>query len=122
MAIYHVKGETIGTGGEATLEFNLLVNTVSGLASGHAEVKHALPAPPHDIGIAVTGTVHKLGADPALQVVTLQGTYLYSYPPPIILTILEHFNAVLLLNDEWHGHGSFTYGGHTVSNERVKRI
>jgi hypothetical protein len=73
MAIYHVKGETIGKPGETTLDFSLLVNTASGLASGHVEVKHALPAPPHDIGIAVTGTVHKLGADPAFQVVTPSG-------------------------------------------------
>ena len=107
--VYRACGEVgnVGTPGAPILSYSLLVVAGSGLASGHVTITQAV-SPPLHIAVQVTGHVHALG--PTHRVVTLEGTYSYSLPPPIILTILEHFSATLLVNEHWDGHGTFTYG------------
>jgi hypothetical protein len=120
---YHVQGEAghIGTPGAPILDFSLLVVVPSGLVSGHVDIRQALPPPHGHISLPVTGHIHSLGLPPAHNVVVLTGTYLVSFPPPAIGSILEHFNATFSVNSDWNGHGSFTYGGHSVSNVPVKK-
>jgi Domain of unknown function (DUF1842) len=115
--VYRACGEVghVGTPGAPIMTYSLLVVAGSGLASGHVTLKQAVN-PPLDVTFQVTGNVHALG--PNHRVVTLTGTYTYNLPPPIILSILEHFNATLLVDAHWDGHGTFTYGApgeHTVS-------
>jgi hypothetical protein len=124
--LYHVKGEAgkVGTPGAPILSFQLLVNAVSGKITGHAEITHGgLPPPNEPISISnLTGHLSQLGEPPNHHVVTLKGTYVQSFPPPAIGEILEHFHATLSVDGHWNGHGSFTYGGHTVNNVPVKKL
>jgi hypothetical protein len=121
---YFVKGEAgdIGMPGAPILHFSLLVVVGSGLVSGHVKITQALPPPHGAIALPVSGHIHALGLPPAHNVVTLEGTYLQSFLPPAIGSILEHFSSVFSVNGEWNGHGSFTYGGHTVANVPVKKL
>jgi Domain of unknown function (DUF1842) len=120
--VYRACGEVghVGTPGAPIMTFSLLVVVPSGLVSGHVTLKQEVN-PPLDVTFPVTGNVHALG--PNLRVVTLTGTYTYTLPPPIILSILEHFTATLLVDPHWDGHGTFTYGApgeHVVPNVPVK--
>jgi hypothetical protein len=123
---YHVKGEAghVGTPGAPIMEFHLLVVVGSGHASGHVEIRQALPPPNGEIFVNnVSGQVHELGPAPHSLIVTLAGTYTRPIgPPPLIGEILEHFSATLHVNHEWHGHGSFSYGGHNVTNVPVRKL
>jgi len=126
LGTYLVKGEVgnVGTPGAPIMEFHLLVVVGSGHVSGHVEIKQALPPPNGEISVNnVHGYLHELGPAPHAQVVTLEGTYTRPFgPPPLIGEFLEHFHAVLHVNHEWHGHGSFSYGGHHVRNVPVRKL
>jgi Domain of unknown function (DUF1842) len=123
--LYRVTGRAgnVGTPGAPILDFDLLVNSSAGSISGQAHINQAVAPPDGEIHIHnVTGTVRELvfGGQITL-LVALQGTYDRALPPPLILTIVEHFAAHFSVDQKWEGRGSFDYnnGGQVVNNVPV---
>ena len=81
-----------------------------GLVSGHIEIGQAVH-PGHPIASSVTGQSYAVGGR---QVIVFTGQYAVSLPPPAIGEIEQKISAVLVLESRTGGHGSFTYGGHSV--------
>jgi hypothetical protein len=116
---------TVGTGliGAPTMTYKLLVPIAgTGPVSGQVQITQPVH-PPVTIWIeGLHGSIHHF-LPPFGTVVKLEGTYLHSLPPPAIGEIVLHFSAILNVNVKggmWTGYGSFTYGGHTVDNAKVK--
>jgi Domain of unknown function (DUF1842) len=120
--LYRVTGRAgnVGMPGSPILHFDLLVNSSAGSISGQARINQAVAPPSDEIHIHnVTGTVRELvfGGQITL-LVALQGTYDQALPPPVILTILEHFAAHFSVDQKWEGRGSFDYNnGSQVVND-----
>ncbi len=120
--LYRVTGRAgnVGMPGSPILHFDLLVNSSAGSISGQAHINQALAPTSDEIHIHnVTGTVRELvfGGQITL-LVALQGTYDQALPPPVILTILEHFAAHFSVDQKWEGRGSFDYNnGSQVVND-----
>ncbi len=120
--VYRVTGKAgnVGTPGAPILHFDLLVDSSAGRISGHARIDQAVAPPSGEIHIPnVTGTVRELvfGGKVTLAV-ALQATYYRSLPPPLILTIVEHFAANFSVDERWEGRGSFDYNnGAQVVND-----
>jgi len=112
----------LGTPGAPVLHVAAVVNAPTGKLAGHAEITQAIAPPGGMITISdLTGQIRSLGFGEAVRVVTMSGTYEYSFPPPAIGTATEEFSATLVLQqDEWCGQGSFTYGSHHVDDVPVK--
>jgi len=110
---------TTGLAGAPTLHFSGTVNAVTGAVNGHAQITQALPPPdgvieiPHVTGKLIRGPAHN-------RLLTLEGTYAYSFPPPIILTVIETFSAHLFVGEtNFDGVGEFTYQHKTIKDAKV---
>ncbi|MGA9583350.1 MAG: DUF1842 domain-containing protein [Allosphingosinicella sp.] len=109
--------------GSPELHLTLGVDSTSGQANGSAEITQALPPPYGTTHVPqVTGSVRHLGFNNDLRVVAVKGQYVVSVPPPAIGSYLANFSAVLVLQPDGSGEGSFSYGDHditgcTVTNE-----
>lgn len=56
-----------------------------------------------------------------MRVVTLWGSYRFSFPPPVIGEGTAQFLATLVIpQDDWNGRGSFCYDGHEIDDVPVK--
>lgn len=112
-----------GTPGAPILHFAGVVNAPTGAVNGTAEITQSLPPPNGVIEIHnITGQIRQLGLGDNKQVVSLSGQYVVSVPPPAIGSYLAKFEAVLLVDKEWNGTGSFTYNNHTVHDVPVKSM
>lgn len=121
--VYLVKGiaGNSGTPGAPILHFALLVHASTGKVSGQVQIAQAIALPNANIHINVTGQLRQLGFDqgPVTQVVSLEGTYPYSLPPPAIGTILERFSASFATDKQWNGRGAFSWGGREATDVPV---
>ncbi len=119
--LYLIAGN-IDLPGAPVLNLALLYNPEAGALTGEALVTQAI-APPngHVVIRPVSGAVHGLGLGGATRVFNLSGEYTVSVPPPAIGTYLAKFTAVFSTDNNWNGHGSFTYGNHTVTNVPIKK-
>jgi hypothetical protein len=112
----------VGLPGAPVLHVAAVVDAPTGRMAGHAQITQAIAPPGAMIAISdLTGQIRSLGFGESVRVVTLSGTYEYSFPPPAIGTETQDFSATLVLErDEWAGQGSFTYGNHLVDDVPVK--
>lgn len=118
-----IEAGNAGMPGAPILHFQGTVNAPTGAINGHAEITQALPPPDGVIEIPhVTGRIRHLGLGPDKRVVSLEGTYVVSVPPPAIGSYLAKFSAVLVVDAEWRGTGEFTYNGHVVRDVPVKAV
>jgi len=110
-----------GTPGAPILHFALLVHASTGKVSGQILITQAVAPPGGSTHINVSGQLRQLGFGhgPVTQLVSLEGTYPYSLPPPAIGTILEQFRASFATDKHWNGRGSFSYGGQDVNDVPV---
>lgn len=103
--------------GAPTLELNLGVDAPTGRVNGTAEITQALPPPYGQISIPqVTGQILHTGFGIDTLLVHVTGQYVVSVPPPAIGSYLAQFSAALAVDQSWNGKGTFTYGGHTVTD------
>lgn len=109
--------------GSPTLNLTVGVNAASGQVEGTAEITQAL-APPHNKIVIphLTGTVHHTGFGADTLLVSLQGEYPVSFPPPAIGMYLAHFTAAFAVDKAWNGRGTYTYDRRTVPNCTVKNV
>lgn len=109
--------------GAPTLTIDAVVNAETGAMNGHATITQALPPPMGEITVDhLRGRLTNLPMPPhPSKVVTLEGQYLPPLPPPSIGPILT-LEVHLLVDAQWNGRGSFTYGGQRIDNVPVTNI
>jgi Domain of unknown function (DUF1842) len=98
-----------------------MVDAPTGDISGQAEITQAVAPPGGIIRIRdLHGQVRLLAFDPAVRIVTLTGSYTFSFPPPAIGEVVAPFSATLVVgHDDWNGRGSFSYGGTDITDVPV---
>lgn len=115
--MYLLKFElgNVGMPGAPILHVSAGVNAPTGTITGQAEITQAV-APPEG-SIRINDLQGRINNFPSGRVITLRGTYQFSFPPPAIGEGTATFEAVVLLDaNEWQGEGWFRYGGHEVEN------
>jgi hypothetical protein len=110
---------TIGTHapGAPTLALNLLVFAPAGTITGSGEITQALPKAS---AIPVTKITGKLVHIHGRIQVHLEGTGIYTFPPPAIGTAEGPVDIHMSLDDKWDGHATYSYFGHDVQDVPVK--
>jgi len=111
----------VGMPGSPMLHFDLLVDSTTGYASGHARITQVVAPPGVNIHIRnVTGTVcsHAIMTR-VLVSVALSGTYDQKGPPPTDYIIVQPFAAQFSLDAQWDGRGSFNYGPNVINDVPV---
>ena len=121
----HLVAGNLGLPGAPILNLAVLYNSdpIDATLSGEAVITQAVPPPYGRIAVhGVHGPVHGLGLGGATRVFTLTGQYFQSFPPPAIGVMEQHFTATFVTDNNWQGHGTFTYGGHVVANVPIKQL
>lgn len=108
--------------GAPTLTLSLGVNAPTGAVNGTAEITQALPTPFGQLHFPVTGHLFSPSIAHGLNLLVLDGQYVVSFPPPAIGSYLAHFNGGFVVNGEWTGEGSYSYGNHRVGPCHVTRL
>ncbi len=120
LRLYLLAGN-LSTPGAPMLQLALGFNPDTGTLNGEAVITQAVPPPNGHIVVRhVAGTAHLLGYGPAVQVLAIQGEFNVPLPPPAIGILTEKFQCVFVTDLAWHGHGTFTYGNHTVKNVPIE--
>lgn len=103
--------------GAPIMHFSLVVNPSTGNVTGFVEITRAL-APPHGKIIVhnLTGQIHETGFGKAERIIALVGTFPVSAIPPAIGLYFEKFSAIIVIEKNSHGHGSFTDGSQHIKN------
>ncbi|OMQ09748.1 DUF1842 domain-containing protein [[Flexibacter] sp. ATCC 35103] len=109
----------VGTPGAPIATFSLVVVPSQHSVSGTVVVTQAIQGPDSHIVIPVTGKIYATGLGKVTQVVSLQGQYVHSVPPPAIGSFLATFDAHLAIDNAWNGTGGFSYYQHTIENVPV---
>jgi hypothetical protein len=124
VSLLFLTSGNLGVPGAPVLNLALMYDGQSGAVNGEALVTQAIAPPDGSILMrSVSGQVYGLGlgVGGTTRVMTLRGEYVYSLPPPAIGSVTEKFEANFAMDQGWSGHGSFTYGGKTVTNVPVKQ-
>lgn len=122
LGLYFVKAVVGNAGmpGAPLVNLALSVQAASGHVAGIAEITQAVQGGNHRF--PVTGQIYQTGLGPNHQLVSLQGEFVYSVPPPAIGTFLAKFTAALSVDQKWNGSGGFNYVTTHVENVPVKNI
>ena len=119
--VYLIAGN-LGLPGAPILNLALFYNPDDGSVSGEALITQSI-APPHGRVVIrpVSGPVHGLGLGNATRVFSLSGEYVVSVPPPAFGSYLAKFEATFVTDNNWTGHGSFSYGNQKIDNVPIKK-
>jgi hypothetical protein len=106
----------------AALTLNLLVRAGSGEITGSGEISRSLspPTPPAHI-FQLTGHVEPGQSEDVLHV-HVSGEYVESLKPPAIGSISGPFSASCVVDRQWGGQGTFSYGRYNVGRCVVTNI
>jgi hypothetical protein len=118
---YLAKGTigNVGTPGAPIATFSLVVVPSQHSVSGTVVITQAINGPDSHIVVQVTGKIYSAGIGNYTQVVSLNGQYVQSFPPPAIGSFLADFNAHLAIDNAWNGKGGFSYYQHQIENVSV---
>ncbi|WP_394772777.1 DUF1842 domain-containing protein [Flavobacterium sp.] len=118
---YLAKGTigNVGTPGAPIASFSLVVVPSQNSVAGTVVITQAIQGPDSHIVVQVKGKIHSTGFGEFTKVVSLQGQYVHSVPPPAIGAFLADFDAHLAINDAWNGKGGFSYYQHQVEKVPV---
>jgi len=112
-----------GMAGAPVLHLDLLVSAPNGTVTGHGNITQAVTPPGGNYPVVnLRGIIHHTGFGTDHLLVALTGEYLYNLPPPAIGTVQHPFAAALNVGKDWNGSGGFTFGGHWISNCKVKKV
>ena len=119
---YLAKGTigNVGTPGAPIATFSLVVVPSQHSVSGTVVITQAVNGPDSHIVVPVKGRIYATGFGNFTKVVSLQGEYVQSFPPPAIGAFLAEFDAHLAIDNEWNGTGGFSYWRHSIENVPVK--
>ena len=106
----------------AALTLNLLVRGGSGEITGSGEISRSLspPTPPAHI-FQLTGHVQPGQSEDVLHV-HVSGDYVESAAPPAIGSFVGPFSASCVVDKQWGGQGTFSYGRYNVGRCVVTKI
>ncbi|RCS26390.1 DUF1842 domain-containing protein [Polaribacter sp. WD7] len=119
---YLTKGTigNVGTPGAPIAHFSLVVVPASKSVSGVVQITQAIEGPESNIVVKnVVGQIRATGFGKVTKVVSLEGEYIVSVPPPAIGTYLSKFSAHLAIDNQWNGKGGFSYGNNDVEDVPV---
>jgi hypothetical protein len=121
---YLAKGTigNVGTPGAPIVTFSLVVVPSQNSVSGTAVITQAVNGPDSHIVVQVKGKIYATGFGEYTKVVSFQGQYVQSFPPPAIGSFLADFDAHLAIDNAWNGKGGFSYYNHQVENVPVTAI
>ncbi|KRD07565.1 hypothetical protein ASE21_18965 [Flavobacterium sp. Root901] len=121
---YLAKGTigNVGTPGAPIATFSLVVVPSQNSVSGTVVITQAISGPDGHIVVPVIGKIYATGFGQFTQVVSLQGQYVHSFPPPAIGAFLANFDAHLAIDAAWNGTGGFSYYQHNIENVPVKAV
>jgi hypothetical protein len=124
VGLYSVKAVVgnVGTPGAPIVHYALTVQAASGHVSGLAELTQAVPPPNGTHRFPVTGRIYQTGLGKNEQLVSLEGQFTESVPPPAIGTYLVDFKSALVVDQAWNGHGGFSYQNTHIDNVPVRRV
>lgn len=113
-----------GMPGAPLLHLHLAIDASTGEVIGLGEIDWGSVQGFSDVRISeLTGQIHSLGLGPAVRVIAVQGTYNEPFGPKEPGHVIQKFSAVLGIGqDNWKGHGSFTFGPHEVKEVPVKPV
>lgn len=104
---------TTGLMGAPTFHMGLLINPSGGSVTGIVNITQAVDpnSSASNANVNVSGTYQELVfGSQTTKVIVLNGEYVYSVPPPAIGSFLCKFNAVIHLDENWDGTGSYIWG------------
>jgi hypothetical protein len=118
---YLAKGTigNVGTPGAPIATFSLVVVPSQHSVTGTVVITQAVKGPSTHIVVQVNGKIYSTGLGKYTQVLSLQGQYVQSFPPPAIGSFLADFDAHLAIDNEWNGVGGFSYYQHQIENVPV---
>ena len=121
---YLAKGTigNVGMPGAPVAAFSLVIVPSQNSVSGTVVITQAIQGSDSHIVVPVKGKIFATGFGNITKVVSLQGQYVHSVPPPAIGSFLADFDAHLAIDNEWNGTGGFSYFGHNVENVPVKAV
>lgn len=119
---YLAKGTigNVGTEGAPIATFSLVVVPSQHSVTGTVVITQAVAGPDSHIVVQVKGKIYPTGFGEYTQVVSLQGQYVQSFPPPAIGAFLADFDAHMAIDNAWNGTGGFSYYQHTVAKAPVR--
>lgn len=119
--VYLISGN-LGVLGAPMLSLALMYDPDTGYISGQGLITQSI-APPNGRVVlhGVSGNVHGLGLKGATRVISLTGTFEHYFTPPAIGQVTEKFQATFVTDQQWQGHGTFTYGNQTIRNVPIKQ-
>jgi hypothetical protein len=109
-----------GMPGAPILHYSLLVDAPTGAVSGVVHITQAIAGSGSNISVNVKGQIRGLGFGPITKLVSLEGEYVQSVPPPAIGSYLGKLTAHLAVDNNWNGRGGFEYGPNHVEDVPVK--
>ena len=112
----------VGTPGAPIAKFSLVVVPSQHTATGTVVITQTIQGPDSHIVVPVTGKIYVTGLGKVTQVVSLQGEYVHSVPPPAIGSFLAKFDAHLAIDAAWNGTGGFSYYQHNIENVPVAAV
>jgi hypothetical protein len=120
---YLVNGTmgNVGMPGAPIMHFSLVVVPSTNSISGTVEITQAISTGGNIIVRNVTGTIRATGYGSVTHVVSLEGEYVQSVPPPAIGSYLAEFSAHMAIDNNWNGKGGFSYANHDIENVDVKK-
>lgn len=118
---YLAKGTigNVGMPGAPIATFSLVVVPSQNSVSGTVVITQAVNGPDSHIVVPVTGKIYATGLGQFTKVVSMQGQYVHSVPPPAIGSFLANFDAHLAVDNAWNGTGGFSYWKHQIENVPV---
>lgn len=118
---YLAKGTigNVGTPGAPIATFSLVVVPSQHSVTGTVVITQAVKGPSSHIVVQVNGKIYSAGLGKYTQVLSLQGQYVQSFPPPAIGSFLADFDAHLAIDNEWNGIGGFSYYQRHIENVPV---
>lgn len=120
---YLTKGTigNVGMPGAPIAHFSLVVVPSTNIVSGTVEITQAIEGPESNIVVKnVKGHIRATGYGKVTKVVSLEGDYFVSFPPPAIGSYLGQFSAHMAIDNEWNGQGGFSYGNNNIEDVPVK--
>lgn len=120
---YLTKGTigNLGMPGAPIAHFSLVVVPSTNSVSGTVEITQAIEGSGSNIVVNnVKGQIRATGYGKVTKVVSLEGEYVVSVPPPAIGSYLSKFTAHMAIDNDWNGQGGFSYGNNDVEDVPVK--
>ena len=109
----------VGMPGAPIAHFSLVVVPGANSVSGTVEITQAIEGENKHV-VNVKGQIRATGFGKVTKIVSLEGEYVVSVPPPAIGSYISRFTAHMAIDNDWNGQGGFTFGQQDIEDVPVK--